>query len=163
MDVQTLAKEVVTFLAPFLPYLVKVGEEAAKEAGKKFGEAAWEQAKALWGKLRPKVEAKPAAQEAVQDAAAAPDDPDAQAALRLQLKKLLAEDQALAEKVAALLRETRVQADVRVGDVFSGGEVTGVEAETISSADVRSRVEADKVTGKVTGVSAKRIGGEHKE
>jgi hypothetical protein len=105
MDVQTLAKEVVTFLAPFLPYLVKAGGEAAKEAGKKFGEAAWEQAKALWGKLHPKVEAKPAAQEAMQDAAAAPQDEDAQAALRLQLKKLLAEDETLASEVARLVQE----------------------------------------------------------
>ena len=105
MDVQTLAREVVAFLAPFLPYLVKAGGEAAKEAGKKFGEAAWEQAKALWGKLHPKVEAKPAAQEAVQDAAAAPQDEDAQAALRLQLKKLLAEDETLAVEVARLVQE----------------------------------------------------------
>ncbi len=105
MDVQTLAKKAAAFLAPFLPYLVMAGGEAAKEAGKKFGEAAWEQAKALWGKLRPKVEAKPAAQEAVQDIAAAPDDPDAQAALRLQLKKLLAEDETLAAEVARLVQE----------------------------------------------------------
>jgi hypothetical protein len=105
MDVQTLAKEVVAFLAPFLPYLVKAGGEAAKEAGKKFGEAAWEQAKALWDKLRPKVEAKPAAHDAVQDAAAAPDDPDAQAALRLQLKKLLTEDETLTTELARLVQE----------------------------------------------------------
>jgi hypothetical protein len=105
VDIQTLAKEVVAFLAPFLPYLVMAGGEAAKEAGKKFGEAAWEQAKALWGKLRPKVEAKPAAQEAVQDAAAAPQDEDAQAALRLQLRKLLAEDETLAGEVTRLVQE----------------------------------------------------------
>ena len=105
MDVQTLAREVVAFLTPFLPYLVKAGGEAAKEAGKKFGEAAWEQAEALWGKLHPKMEDKPAAQEAVQDTAAAPDDPAAQAALRLQMKKLLAEDETLAAEVARVMQE----------------------------------------------------------
>jgi len=55
MDVSQLAQVVTTFLTPFLPYLLKVGAKAAEEAGKKFGADAWEQAKALWGKLRPKV------------------------------------------------------------------------------------------------------------
>lgn len=100
MDVSALVTKVVAFLAPFLPYLLKAGEKVAEEAGKKLGETAWEQAKSLWGKLRPKVEAKPAVQEAVQDVAAAPQDEDAQAALHQQLKKLLAEDKALAAEVS---------------------------------------------------------------
>ena len=37
------------FLSPILPFLIKGGEEAAKEAGKKFGVDAWEKAKAIWG------------------------------------------------------------------------------------------------------------------
>ena len=98
MDVTTLAKELAVFLIPFLPYLLKAGEKAAEEAGKKLGSDAWDRAKGLWAKLRPKVEAKPAAQEAVQDAAVAPNDDDIQAALRLQLRKLLAEDAVLAGK-----------------------------------------------------------------
>jgi hypothetical protein len=47
MDPATVALGVSTFLGPFLPYLLKGGEEAAKEAGKKFGAAAWEKAQAL--------------------------------------------------------------------------------------------------------------------
>jgi hypothetical protein len=109
MDVATLTKEVVVFLAPFLPYLLKAGEKAAEEAGKKLGGDAWEQAKALWSKLRPKVEAKPAAQEAVQDMAQAPANKDAQVALRLQLKKLLTEDTALAQEIAWLTQDSVVQ------------------------------------------------------
>ncbi len=53
MDVTTLAKDVAAFLAPFLPYLLKAGEKAAEEAGKKLGGDAWDKAKSLWGKLRP--------------------------------------------------------------------------------------------------------------
>lgn len=106
MDLTQLAQVVTAFLAPFLPYLLKAGEKAAEEAGKKLGGDAWERAKMLWGKLRPKVEAKPAAQEAVKDVAGAPQDEDAQAALRLQLKKLLTEDQGFAEAVAQLWAET---------------------------------------------------------
>ncbi len=128
MDAQ-LIQQLTAFLAPFLPYLLKAGEKAAEEAGKKLGEAAWERARALWEKLRPKVEARPAAQEAVQDLAAAPDDPDAQATLRQQLKKLLAEDPALAEEIARLWGEAQA-AGVTVTaagerSVAIGGDVSG--------------------------------------
>ena len=98
MDIATLAKDVALFLTPFLPYLLKAGEKAAEEAGKKLGGDTWDRAKGLWGKLQPKVEAKPAAQEAVADAAAEPKNEDAQAALRQQLRKLLAEDDELGAK-----------------------------------------------------------------
>jgi hypothetical protein len=67
-DLAQTAAQLVQFLAPFLPYLLKAGEEAAQEAGKKFGADAWEQAKALWGKLRPRERVAQAAQ----DLAAAP-------------------------------------------------------------------------------------------
>lgn len=99
MDIATLAKDVTLFLTPFLPYLLKASEKAAEEAGKKLGGDAWESAKGLWGKLRPKVEAKPATQEAVVDAAAESQNEDAQAALRQQLRKLLVEDDALAAEI----------------------------------------------------------------
>ena len=107
MDVTTLAKDLVVFLTPLLPYLLKAGEKAAEEAGKKLGGDAWDRAKGLWAKLRPKVEAKPAAQEAVQDAVAAPNDEDIQAALRLQLRKLLAEDAVLAREIERLWQEAQ--------------------------------------------------------
>lgn len=46
MDAQSI-QQLTAFLAPFLPYLLKIGEKAAEEGGKRFGTAAWEQAKAL--------------------------------------------------------------------------------------------------------------------
>jgi len=110
MDPQ-LPAQLVQFLAPFLPYLVKglklAGQEAAKKLGEKASEQGFDHAKALWEKLRRKVEAKPAALEAAQDAATHPDDEDALAALRLQLKKLLAEDQPLAQELARLVAQSR--------------------------------------------------------
>lgn len=99
MDITALTHAVTTSLIPVLPYLLKAGEKAAEEAGKKLGGNAWEEVKKLWTKLRPKVEAKPAALEAVHEVASAPDDADAQAALRLQLRKLLTEDQNLASEI----------------------------------------------------------------
>lgn len=107
MDVTMLAKDLAVFFTPLLPYLLKAGEKAVEEVGKKFGNDTWDLAKGLWGKLRPKVEAKPAAQEAVQDAAAMPNDKDIQAALRLQLKKLLAEEGALAREVEQLWEQEK--------------------------------------------------------
>jgi hypothetical protein len=101
MDVAPL----VAYLAPFLPYLLKAGESAAGEAGKKFTAAAWEKAHTLWGRLKPKVEAKPAAHEAAQDVAQNPADADALAALRLQMKKLLEADENLKKEIAALWQE----------------------------------------------------------
>jgi len=80
----------------------QAGEKAAEEVGRKLGTEAWERAKALWAKLHPKVKAKPAAQEAVQDLTAAPQDEGLQATLRVQLRKILAGDEALAEEVARL-------------------------------------------------------------
>jgi len=129
MDVATIAKDLAVFLTPFLPYLLKAGEKAAEEAGKKFGADAWDRAKYLWGKLRPKVKSKPAAQEAVQDAASAPNDEDVQASLRLQLKKLLAEDESLAREVNRLWDDAKKAgvSVIAIGDrsVATGGNVSG--------------------------------------
>jgi hypothetical protein len=86
---------VALFLTPFPPYLLKTAEEAGEELG---GDA-WERAKGLWSRLRPQIEAKPTAQEAVTDTAAAPPDEDAQATLPLQLKKLLTENEELAREI----------------------------------------------------------------
>ena len=127
MDYPQLSTQLVQLLAPFLPYLLKgvklAGQEAAKKLGEKAGEQGFEQAKTLWEKLRPKVEAKSAALEAAQDAATHPDDEDTLAALRLQLKKLLAEDQALAQELARLLEQTVIASGDR--SVAIGGNVSG--------------------------------------
>src|SRR5262249_43694420 len=106
MDI-SLAHSLTTYLVPFLPYLVKAGEGAGGETGKKLAGEAWDGAKALWAKLWPKVEAKPAALEAAKDAAVSPGDADLQAALRVQLNKLLTEDQTLAAEVEQLLAKAK--------------------------------------------------------
>ncbi|MEJ5241594.1 MAG: hypothetical protein WHS87_10390 [Anaerolineales bacterium] len=80
MDPQLL-QQLTTFLAPFLPYLLKMGEKAAEEAGKRLGEAAWEQAKALWEKLRRKENV----EQVAQTAAALPDNAALLDALRTEM------------------------------------------------------------------------------
>lgn len=103
MDIATVAAGVTGALVPALPFLVKAGEKGAEVLGQQLGAGVWETAKALWRKLRPAVEASPAATAAVQEMVAAPEDSDIQAALRVQLKKLLAADQDLFAGLAQVL------------------------------------------------------------
>ena len=129
MDISALASSLTTALVPLLPYLLKAGEKAAEETGKAVAGQSLEWGKSLWTKLRPQVEAKPAALEAVQDVARAPEDEDLQAALRVQLKKLLTEDQSLAEEVSRWLEQGKA-AGITVTasgerSVAIGGDVKG--------------------------------------
>jgi hypothetical protein len=105
MEIATLT----AFISPFLPFLLKLGgkaaEKATESAAGKFGEASWSKAQAVWEKLSPKVEAKESAKEAALDVANAPEDEDLQVALRVQLKKLLAQDEALVNVIAQILQE----------------------------------------------------------
>jgi hypothetical protein len=81
------------------------------------------------------VETKPAAQEAVQDVAKAPEDADAQAVLRLQLKKLLAEDEALAREVAQLWEEARAAGVVIIAAGQRSVAALSIEGSTIITGD----------------------------
>ena len=73
-------------------------------AAEKLGEASWAKAQQIWSQLQPKVNAKPAAKEAAADVAHDPDDADLQAALRVQLKKILDTDPDLSQAIAQLLQ-----------------------------------------------------------
>src|SRR4051794_12547714 len=97
----------MTFLAPFLPFLLGKGEDVADAAIDRLGAAGWERAKALWAKLRPKVEGKEAAREAAHDIAAEPNDELARAAFQLQLRKLLHDDPELARGLADIVNDGR--------------------------------------------------------
>jgi len=136
MDIGALASSLTTALVPLLPYLLKAGEKAAEETGKAVAGQSWEWAKSLWTKLKPEVEAKPAALEAAQDVARAPEDEDLQAALRVQLKKLLTEDLSLAEvvsrwldqgKAAGIIVTASGERSIAIGGkvAFKNGEHTG--------------------------------------
>ena len=100
MDISLL----VRILAPCLPFLMTVGNKAVEGASQKVGEDIWNKAKAIWAKLQPKVKAKEAAQEAAGDVAKNPEDEDSQAALRVQLKKILSADPELAAEIAQIFQ-----------------------------------------------------------
>jgi hypothetical protein len=146
MDIGALANSLTTALVPLLPYLLKAGDKAAEETGKTVAAHSLEWAESIWGKLKPKVEAKEAALEAAQDAAQMPDSKDAQGALRLQLYKLLKEDQSLAEEVSRWLAQAK-GAGINVSasgerSVAIGGTVKGstiVTGDSIRSTDLPER------------------------
>jgi hypothetical protein len=106
MDYPQLSTQLVQLLAPFLPYLLKgvklAGQEAAKKLGEKAGEQGFEQAKALWDKLRPKKNV----EQVAQTAAALPDNQALREALREEIARALSEDESLAQELARLLPQS---------------------------------------------------------
>ena len=132
MDIGAMATSVTTALIPLLPYLLKAGEKAAEETGKNIAGQSWEWTKSLWTKLKPKVEAKPGALEVAQDASQAPEDQDAQAAFRQVLKKMLTEDQSLAEEVNRWLEQGKAAGIV----VSAAGERSVAIGGNVSSSTI---------------------------
>jgi hypothetical protein len=100
--VNDIAADVVRFLAPFVPFLVRAGEDAAQEAARRFGSDAWERAKQLWLRIGA------ADEETWQDRAAE-----------------AAADPASATEMVALLRDTSNVTHVRARTVTN--VVTGVQ------------------------------------
>jgi hypothetical protein len=94
MDPQTISVIAATAIGFLSPYLAKAGEAAAKKVGEDIYQA-----------LKERFNSEPAAQEALAELEEAPDDADHQAALHVQLKKLLAEDEAFASDLQRLLQE----------------------------------------------------------
>jgi hypothetical protein len=76
------------FLAPFLPHLVRLGQEAAEAAGAKLDADAWNFAKRLWQLLRSPVEARPEAEAAVMKRAAGVDNDAVMEDLRTELARM---------------------------------------------------------------------------
>lgn len=124
-NVVELAQKIGAFLLPLLPYLLKAGEEADKEAGKKFGGEAWEQAKALWGKLAPNERMHKAAEAA----AALPENPAIQQGLAAEIARALEEDRDLQQEIARLWGEAQAAGVTVIAGgehaVAIGGDVTG--------------------------------------
>lgn len=131
-ELMAFAQDLATYLAPALPYLAKMGDGAAIEAGKRLLGAAGDKTAALWARLSPAVEAKPAAAEAVRDVAEAPGEAMAVSTLAWQLRKLLTETPGLADDLAGLLAEAKeaarpagVHVEARSGGVAMGRDASG--------------------------------------
>lgn len=120
-----LAKQVTTAVAPFLPVLEPILTGAGEKLGGVAAGAGLDRAKALWAKLSAAVRGNEDARKAAQEVAQTPDDEDAVAALRLQIRKLLAANPSLAGDLAGVLGgDGRVVASGE-GAVAIGGNVSG--------------------------------------
>jgi hypothetical protein len=105
----------VSLIGPSLPFLMGLGQKALEKGAEKLGEKGAEgllpEAQEIWNKLSPQVQAKPSAQEAAADVAKNPDDKDALAALRIQLKKILEapENTTLAAEIIEILENAKAK------------------------------------------------------
>jgi hypothetical protein len=113
MDPLTLATGAVTILSP---YLVKIGEKAAEEVGKKLPEAAAK----VWNAIMTKFRGKAAAEEAVKDFVAEPDDEDNRAAFRKELRKVLEGEPTFATELTHLLEDAKRQSGDTISNTGSG-------------------------------------------
>lgn len=138
MDIALLT----AFLAPFLPALMKLGEKASEKVVEKFGEDAWNKAKALWSKLQPEVAAKSDVKIAAEQVAAKPDSQSRQAVWQEELETLLNENSDLARAIAQLL-----QADAPNGT--PGTQI--IQTVTGNQNQVLGQVSGGHVFGNVTG------------
>jgi hypothetical protein len=133
-------------LVPHLPaLLMKAAEDVVGEGAKKaVYEAVPGGVKAIWAKLRPKVEASAIAKASADQVVAQPEDQDAQVMLKLALKKVL-ED--LAKTEPALIGE--LQTLLKAAQVESAAStvvnVNGTDAQAFVN------VTAKNVVGKVEG------------
>lgn len=104
-----IAAILASFLSPFMPHLMKIGqpvaEGAGKELGGKLGRGTWDKAKGIWKKVFPKVKEKPLAKGAAEALAEDIQDEDALDVLTRQLNTLLEADPVLAQELHKLMVE----------------------------------------------------------
>jgi hypothetical protein len=129
---------VVSFLAPFLPYLIAGATEAAKGLGKKVGEigaeAAWKKAQSVWSRVAKRLTPKQKAKAGV--IAVDPADQDEVASFARSLVDTLATDPALTAELASAL-----EGDPDVQEVIARNKSTIERVVQIGPG--RKRVEAD--------------------
>jgi hypothetical protein len=117
MEPLTLAATAVAFLSP---YLVKAGEKAVEEVGKKLPTAVGQ----MWQAIMARFKDKPAAAEAVKDVVAKPQDEDNQAALRKELRKVLETEPTFVAELERLLAAAQREAGDTITNTGSGAVAT---------------------------------------
>lgn len=136
MDLGTIARDLTAILAPLLPYLQQLGEQATEEIGSKFGERLWNESLALWKRLAPQVQEDTMARGAVEELARRPEDHRARGAAELQLEKILERDPSLAELatefVASVMPKRSNAVIIGDGAVAQGSNATAIGRGGIS-------------------------------
>jgi hypothetical protein len=167
------AQDLIPYITPFLPYLLKagkeVGTEAAKSLGKRLGEEIPGVVKALLTRLWPKIENNPTAKEAAIDVVEQPGDSRAIAALELQLERLLDRDEEFRREILALLNEAKAEGiviktnlkieehagELRVIDIQDGASL---EESGVRRIDAQAEITRTEKGSSTTGVHFGRLG-----
>jgi hypothetical protein len=117
IDVAALAAAAVAALTPLLGKAVEKGVE---KAGENLSDG-------LFDRLKQRLN-RPAAQEALEDLTRQPTDPDAQGALRVQLRKALEADPALVLEVQRLLGSNwQAAAQIQTANATNHGTVNQIQ------------------------------------
>lgn len=125
LDIAILVK----MLAPALPVLMGLGQKAIEKGAEKLGEKGADGlVEQIWQRLKPRVEAKPAALNIAKDVANAPEDPGAIASLEYQLKKILEdpENAGLKAEISKLLAESEKVKSGKYGVVVKDSVVGAI-------------------------------------
>ena len=130
-----------------MPYLLKGTEEAAKEAGKKLGSAVWDKCVKIWELLKPKVEGKPSASNALDRIVKEPERKGAQTAFQVEIEDILLAEPHLLAQLAELLKasgDTQAFHASNIGDgavvVQGKGAVTAVNHSFATRGDVTGNI-----------------------
>ena len=142
MDIKTLT----SFLLPFIPYLLKLGNKAVEKTtetvAEKFGENAWKKAQKIWSKLSPQLKQNSDFQDATDKVAAKPESDARQAVFHEELKELLEKNPDLAEVIFQIMNE----------DATDGTSGTKIIQSSIGNKNqVIGQVHGGKVVGNVEG------------
>ncbi len=137
MDVASLT----VFLSPFLPFLIKLGGKASEKVAEKFGEDAWNKAKAVWSKLHPEVETKEDLKVAAEQVAAKPESEARKDVFQEELATLLKDKPELAAAIAKILQENDSnhklsnQSNQAIGQMSGGTAIGNVQGSVFNIAD----------------------------
>jgi hypothetical protein len=151
VDAVTLAQSLTELLIPRLPHLRDETQSpvVVVKGSTQMSDPMLARARRVWDLLRPRAEANAALQDAVAIVAATPDDADAHAALRLQLRRALEADPRLRDELSRVLNEARVSGSdavavdgrsVAIKGVVFGKQIGGGEWTNIGS-NIRATTE----------------------
>ena len=117
MDPLTLATTAASFLSP---YLKKAGEKAAEKIGAQLPAAAGK----MWNAITSRFNGRPAAEDAVKDLMAKPDDQLYQSTFANQLRKILEVEPAFVVELERLLNSAQSQGGDTIVNTGSGAVAT---------------------------------------
>jgi len=124
IEIPALVTSAWTTLQPFLPIIAtKAAEEIGKTAVAK-----------IWTAIEKKFDTKAAAKEALEDLLKNPKDEDTHVVFRVQLKKLLEEDNAFASDLASLLESAGSDYNAQV--IGGGAIAQGTNAKAVGAGGI---------------------------